>query len=190
MVLILAFLVLVFSVIISGYLKTVLGYFLGDKNLNLEFKPLKYIDFFGTILIPVIVFFISKGIIFFGYPKKYNINYYHFKKPKRDIFFVNLISVLVYLFFAVIFVFISKIRFIPKDLSIVLIAVNLSLFLFNLLPLYPFSCFEIVNLFVLSKVVFLKDKLTSFLFFLILLYFNFFSFYSRFLINISTFLVG
>jgi len=187
---IIIFLSLVLSIIISAHFKILFAYLLGDKTLNLKFNPFKYIDFFGTFLMPFLLIFISKGTIFFGYPKRYYINYYHFKKPRRDIFFVILISLFVYLFFVIFFVFISKVGFLPKNLSIVLVAVNLSLFLFNLLPLYPFSFFEILNLFLLNKIVFLKEKIISFLIFLILLYFNFFSFYSRFLINISTLLVG
>jgi Zn-dependent protease len=52
---------------------------MGRMSLN----PLKHIDPFGTILIPILLYFATSGAFLFGYAKPVPINFGRLRKPKR-----------------------------------------------------------------------------------------------------------
>jgi Zn-dependent protease len=62
------------------------AYSMGRMSLN----PLKHIDPFGTILIPVLLYFATSGAFLFGYAKPVPINFGHLRRPKRDMAWVAL----------------------------------------------------------------------------------------------------
>jgi len=64
---------------------------LGDHTARilgrLTLNPLRHIDLFGTIIIPLILVLSQAGIIF-GYAKPVPVNPFNFKNPKRDMIWV------------------------------------------------------------------------------------------------------
>ncbi len=73
-----------------GYVARALGdntaYALGRVTLN----PLKHVDPMGTILMPLLLYFATKGAFLFGYAKPVPVNFAHLRHPKRDMIWVAL----------------------------------------------------------------------------------------------------
>ena len=146
-------LVFLFSIIIHEVSHGAMAYRLGDptaKNMGrLTFNPLKHLDLYGSVLLPLIIFSLSGGRFIFGSAKPVPYNPYNLRDKKfgnlkvaiagpGSNFLIALVLGLVIRFFAgpimlLSFgkVFISLIAFI--------VFVNLLLFLFNLLPFPPFD---------------------------------------------------
>jgi len=146
-------LVFLFSIIIHEVSHGAMAYRLGDptaKNMGrLTFNPLKHLDLYGSVLLPLIIFSLSGGRFIFGSAKPVPYNPFNLRDKKfgnlkvaiagpGSNFLIALFLGLVIRFFAgpimlLSFgkVFISLIAFI--------VFVNLLLFLFNLLPFPPFD---------------------------------------------------
>ena len=73
-----------------GYVARALGdntaYAMGRVTLN----PLKHVDPMGTILMPLLLYFATKGAFLFGYAKPVPVNFGHLRHPKRDMIWVAL----------------------------------------------------------------------------------------------------
>lgn len=65
---------------------------LGDHTARnsgrLTLNPIPHIDPFGTILIPLVLLFVSGGNWLFGYAKPVPVNPFAMKKPKRDMMLI------------------------------------------------------------------------------------------------------
>lgn len=68
--------------------------FFGDTTAysqgRMSLNPLKHIDPFGTIVIPIVLYFATSGAFLFGYAKPVPINFGQLRKPKRDMAWVAL----------------------------------------------------------------------------------------------------
>lgn len=62
------------------------AYMLGRMSLN----PLQHIDPFGTIVIPVLLYFATSGAFLFGYAKPVPLDFGKLRRPKRDMAWVAL----------------------------------------------------------------------------------------------------
>lgn len=73
-----------------GYVARALGdntaYAMGRVTLN----PIKHVDPVGTILMPLLLYFATKGAFLFGYAKPVPVNFGHLRHPKRDMIWVAL----------------------------------------------------------------------------------------------------
>lgn len=60
---------------------------LGDHTARdlgrLTLNPISHIDLFGTIIMPLLLFFLTNGKMIFGYAKPVPINPYNFRDPKK-----------------------------------------------------------------------------------------------------------
>jgi Zn-dependent protease len=65
---------------------------LGDDTAKMlgrvTFNPIKHIDLFGTILLPVMLLFASSGRIMFGFAKPVPVNFNRLNHPRRDMILV------------------------------------------------------------------------------------------------------
>ena len=83
---------------------------LGDHTARdmgrLTLNPLPHIDLFGTVLMPLLLFWATDGRMVFGYAKPVPINPYNFKDPKKGMALSSLagpgINLVMAIFFAVI----------------------------------------------------------------------------------------
>jgi|SRR5580765_497398 len=62
------------------------AYALGRMSLN----PLQHIDLFGTIVIPVLLYFATSGAFLFGYARPVPLDFSRLRRPKRDMAWVAL----------------------------------------------------------------------------------------------------
>ena len=100
---IVTFLPIIIAIILHEIAHGLSAYLLGDntaKNHNrLSLNPIKHIDFFGSILLPIILITSKVGFIF-GWAKPVPVDYSKLHKPKRDIVIVASAGILMNLLLA------------------------------------------------------------------------------------------
>jgi len=116
------------------------AYMQGRMSLN----PIKHIDPFGTVLIPILLYFSTGGAFLFGYAKPVPINFGQLRKPKRDMAWVALAGPAANLFMALLWLVLYQLSFQfsgPEEFLALMakagVLVNLALFAFNLFPIPP-----------------------------------------------------
>ena len=114
--------------------------FLGCVTLN----PLKHIDPIGTIVMPLVLWFVSSGSFLFGYAKPVPVNFSNLRNPRRDTIWValagpgaNLLMALGWgaLLYVLAAIGVTEPFFVKMCQGGVLF--NILLMVFNLLPLPP-----------------------------------------------------
>jgi Zn-dependent protease len=122
--------------------------YLGDSTAyaqgRMSINPLKHIDPFGTIIIPILLYIATGGSFLFGYAKPVPIDYGNLRKPKRDMAWValagpasNFVMALLWMIFGILLAAagVEEIFFIRMAQAGVL--TNLVMFAFNLFPIPP-----------------------------------------------------
>jgi len=140
--------VLLFSVIIHELAHGYVAYSLGDPTAKydgrLTLNPLKHLDPFGSIILPLLLF-IAGSPFLFGWAKPVPINPYNFTDKKYGEIKVSIAGPLSNLLLAIVFGLI--LRFVPYSILLgnqgialalnYIIAVNIWLAVFNLIPIPP-----------------------------------------------------
>lgn len=92
---------------------------LGDPTARnagrLTLNPLRHIDLFGTIIMPLVLYFATSGQFVVGSAKPVPINPYNFKHPKRDMALSSLAGPGVNLAMAVFFSFLLRVTLSPLE---------------------------------------------------------------------------
>ena len=116
------------------------AYSMGRMSLN----PIKHIDPFGTILIPILLYFATSGAFLFGYAKPVPINFGHLRKPKRDMAWVSLAGPAANFFMALLWtltIYALALGGVQEEFFILMakagVLTNLVMFAFNLFPIPP-----------------------------------------------------
>jgi Zn-dependent protease len=73
-----------------GYAAKYFGDLTAYQQGRTSLDPLKHIDPFGTILLPMLLYLISHGQFLFGYAKPVPVNFGNLRKPKQDMVWVAL----------------------------------------------------------------------------------------------------
>jgi len=155
------------------------SYFSGDSTAFLEgrisLNPLKHIDIFGTIILPLTLLtlsFITHGVVpVFGYAKPVPIDMEKLKHSRIKIALVALAGPLANLFTAFIAVIIIthlQAKTVFYTFCEYIFLVNIILASFNLLPLPPLDGSKILEVILPGKVRFYMEKF-SWIFFIILI---------------------
>jgi Zn-dependent protease len=122
---------------------------LGDDTAfrmgRVTFNPLRHIDLYGTILMPIFLLLISQGRFVFGFAKPVPVNFGQLRHPRRDMIWVALagpgINILLALVSAMLFYVVPYIPAIGRDWAsdnlAVSVVVNIILAVFNMIPLPP-----------------------------------------------------
>jgi Zn-dependent protease len=122
---------------------------LGDDTAfrmgRVTFNPLRHIDLYGTILMPIFLLLISQGRFVFGFAKPVPVNFGQLRHPRRDMIWVALagpgINILLALVSALLFYVVPYIPAIGRDWAndnlAVSVVVNIILAVFNMIPLPP-----------------------------------------------------
>jgi Zn-dependent protease len=113
---------------------------------RISLNPLRHIDLFGTILIPIAILLFSGGTFLFGYAKPVPVDFSRLKKPKQDMFWVAAAGPGANLFMALCWASMLKLAWLLpsseytlplSEMSKIGIMVNCVLMVLNLLPLPP-----------------------------------------------------
>lgn len=140
--------VLIFSIVIHEVSHGFMAERLGDSTARqlgrLTLNPLKHVDLFGSIILPLGLYFLSSGAITFGWAKPVPYNPYLLRNPKSDAGKIAAMGPISNLSLAVIFGLairlLSSQTFVPSSviyLFSTIVIVNISLAMFNLIPIPP-----------------------------------------------------
>jgi len=140
--------VLMFSVIIHEISHGYVAEYLGDPTARLAgrltLNPLKHLDFFGSFLLPVMLWVLTGGSFVFGWAKPVPYNPYNLKNPLSGAGKIAAAGPISNLTIAVVFGIILRIffaaglasQFLATLLGLI-IYVNILLAIFNLVPIPP-----------------------------------------------------
>jgi len=139
MVNIISFLALILAITIHEFSHALVADRLGDPTPRsfgrLTLNPLAHADTVGTIILPLIS--ALTGIPTIGWAKPVPIDPFNFRHPKRDEILVSLAGPISNLLLAIIISAIANITQIQSIFVYVLVLINISLAVFNLLPIPP-----------------------------------------------------
>lgn len=128
-----------------GWVALRLGDDTAQKAGRLSFNPLKHIDWFGTIILPVILILSKIGIVF-GWAKPVPVDYSRFSHPERDIVLTASAGILMNLWLALVsalllyltsFVPVLYIQGILSLFFLNMVVMNILLAVFNIIPIPP-----------------------------------------------------
>lgn len=138
------FVILIFSAIVHEVCHGLMAERLGDDTAREEgritLNPLPHIDPFGTILVPLLIYFATGGRFWFGAAKPVPVNFNNLKNPKSGMALVSLAGPLSNFALAILFVIPIKLglaNFVAYPILVQAILINLILGTFNLVPIPP-----------------------------------------------------
>ena len=124
----------------AKYFGDTTAYQMGRMSLN----PIRHIDPFGTILIPILLYFATSGAFLFGYAKPVPIDFGRLRKPKRDMAWValagpaaNFLMALLWMIFSILLGVVQVNEVFFARMAEAGVLVNLVMFAFNLFPIPP-----------------------------------------------------
>jgi len=139
--------ILLFSIVIHEVAHGSVAYYLGDPTAKhagrLTLNPLKHLDPFGSVILPVLLLMISGGTFAIGYAKPVPINPYNFRDQKWGTLKVSIAGPGINLFLGLVFGLILRISLHFSILSgfypifSFIVFINFLLAIFNLLPIPP-----------------------------------------------------
>ncbi|MCB5262038.1 MAG: site-2 protease family protein [Candidatus Cloacimonetes bacterium] len=148
-----------YSIIIHEVSHAFAAFALGDDSAKragrLSFNPKRHIDPFGTIILPLILWF-SAGFIY-GYAKPVPFNPYNFKDYKRDSGLTALAgpasNILIAILLSIFYHLFSMVPIVQYILMYV-IFLNLLLAFFNLIPVPPLDGSKVLGMFLTDSAYF------------------------------------
>lgn len=162
------------ALVLHEWAHAYVAYRLGDptaKHLGrLTLNPMKHLDPVGAIML----FFLG-----FGYAKPVPINPNYFKNKHRDDLLVSIagitMNILLYLFFILIYFFLTRSAYslminssfwtavLPHVVQVItsIALVNLSIAVFNLIPVPPLDGFHVLNDLILKGNLFVQQKIAQ-----------------------------
>jgi Zn-dependent protease len=155
--------IFLFSICFHEFAHGLMAKWKGDRTAELSgrltLSPFAHGDLLGTVIFPII------GVItgfFFGWAKPVPVNERNLKNPKKDLFWIALAgpasNILLALIMAILIGFVAKyfgavpLRKTLNDLGQIFIFTNLSLAVFNALPLHPLDGGKIIARFIPDSV--------------------------------------
>lgn len=155
--------VLIMSVVVHEVAHGYTAYLLGDNTARLSgrltLNPLKHLDPFGSVILPLLLVLMNAGFVI-GWARPVPYNPLNLRDEKKGTFLVAIAGILANLIIALVFGIL--IRFAPilisSDLlgpfykiSSIIVILNLVLALFNLIPIPPLDGSKILFSFLPSK---------------------------------------
>lgn len=148
MILILAAVVIfLVTVTVHEYCHGLVADRLGDSTARLSgrltLNPLKHLDPFWTVILPLLLFISTQGRFILGMAKPVPVNFLNLRNPKRDMIWVALAGPLANLVMASLLSGLFKLF--PLTVFLYAIYFNIGLGLFNLIPIPPLDGSKIVT---------------------------------------------
>jgi Zn-dependent protease len=135
---------------------------LGDLTAYAEgrmtLNPFKHIDPFGTIALPLLIYFTSGGSFLFGFAKPVPVNFNYLRNPKRDMAWVaaagpgaNFVMAFLWGILLVVYATLGVGNDFLRNMAQYGIQINLILLALNLLPIPPLDGGRIVTSFLPNR---------------------------------------
>ncbi|MBO9537506.1 site-2 protease family protein [Herbaspirillum sp.] len=147
------------------------AYSMGRMSLN----PIKHIDLFGTILIPVLLYFATSGAFLFGYAKPVPINFGHLRRPKRDMAWVSLAGPAANFLMALLWTLVIyglALGGVQEEFFMLMakagVLTNLVMFAFNLFPIPPLDGGRILTSLLPNKYAYKFAQIEPYGFFIVM----------------------
>lgn len=141
--------VLIMSIVIHEFAHGYMAYRLGDNTARLSgrltLNPIKHLDPFGSVVLPLLLYLTTAGSFLVGWAKPVPYNPANLKDEKKGTLLVSIVGILANLFIAIVFGILIRLA-IFYGISIlspfykiasIIVVINLVLFLFNLIPIPP-----------------------------------------------------
>jgi Zn-dependent protease len=169
------------------------AYDAGRMSLN----PIKHIDPFGTILIPLALY-LTTGFVF-GYAKPVPVDFSRLKNPKRDMAWValagpgaNFVMALMWLVFGAMLAIFGVNEVFPHKVAQAGVLANLLMFAFNLLPIPPLDGGRVATSLLPHAMAYKYARLEPYGFFIVLglLYMNLLGFWVGPVMAVARFALG
>lgn len=142
---------------------------LGDPTAKLQgrltLNPLKHLEWFGSLMVPLIT---SMAGIGFGWAKPVIINPYNFKNRRAGELVVALAGPAANILLATVFALVGRFFFFNEAIALIVI-VNISLAVFNMIPIPPLDGSKILFFFISDENRELLERYSLFLFLLLIL---------------------
>lgn len=186
--------ILIFSVVIHEVSHGAVAYALGDPTAKnegrLTLNPVSHLDFFGSILLPVIMF-MTAGFIF-GWAKPVPYNPYNLRNQKYGPAMVGVAGPLSNLLIAAIFGTLIRFSGVINlsaaflEIAFFIAFLNLTLAIFNLVPIPPLDGSKVLFALLPARSIEFQETLERYGIFVLLIFIFFFS---SFIVPIVTFLL-
>jgi Zn-dependent protease len=146
--------VLIMSIVVHEFAHGYSAYLLGDNTARLSgrltLNPIKHLDLFGSVLLPLILIISGSGFVI-GWAKPVPYNPRNLRNERKGTFIVSISGILANLFVALFFSFLIRLSPYVFDylnigasfaiafykISSIVVILNLVLALFNLMPVPP-----------------------------------------------------
>ena len=203
LVIIFQLLVLIFSVMIHEISHGAVALRLGDptaKNAGrLTLNPLKHLDFIGSFLLPLALFFLGGPI--FGWAKPVPYNPLRLKNPKAGAGLIGAAGPLSNILLAIVFGILLRLLLPWSALEVVgiliglfqvIVLINIALAIFNLLPIPPLDGSNILFALLPRKYYLLQQFLARYGFYLLLflIFFGGFNFIAPIILGLYRLIAG
>jgi len=120
---------------------------LGDPTARIQgrlsLNPIKHLDLYGSIIVPLILLFIRSPFLF-GWAKPVQFDPYNLEHPRRDAALISLAGPVSNLILAIFIAIIMRFLYSPfspvsfvYSLAFPFIMINVALAIFNLIPIHP-----------------------------------------------------
>lgn len=154
----------------AKYFGDTTAYAQGRMSLN----PIKHIDPIGTLLIPIVLYFVGSPFLF-GYAKPVPVNFGNLRNPKKQMAWValagpaaNLVMALMWLLFAILLSAMQVNEAFFFKMAQAGVLTNLVIFAFNLFPVPPLDGGRIVTSILPHRYAYKFARLEPYGFFIVL----------------------
>ena len=174
--------VLIMSVVVHEVAHGYTAYLLGDNTARqqgrLTLNPLKHLDPFGSVILPLLLVFMNAGFVI-GWAKPVPYNPANLRNEKKGTFLVAIAGIIANLILVIFFGLL--IRFAPSlfgntldssfyKITSIIVVLNLVLVIFNLIPIPPLDGSKILFSFLPYKYRYIENFLEKWGMFLLLFF--------------------